>query len=171
MGSPNFRTDNELLVNFAVEAEHDDECLEDSRYCSCGIGEYIAEQKEAIESFINSFGVTFFHNFVVSDGYHSGFQVYIIEARKPEDLALEWTNYKEFSSTDGYNYEVADCVYFKKGVVNATLYNCQYASKSELKTMLKALTKLAREQRLGELVGKTWTSSVSYDWLNVSNQP
>lgn len=162
MGSPNFYTGNELLLNFALDGDCDESC---DGYCDCGMQNDLSNTYKLAEDFISSLPTLYFHKIELNSGYHQGFQVYLSQERTVAGVVYDWDKYKEFSDIDGYNVDIYDCGYFRANVKNATEFNVQYAVKCELAALSELLTDFARSNSLGEVVGYTWTSSVCYDWL------
>ena len=171
MGSPNFYTNAEG-VNFAIDAEpftYTPEVDEDEEigepYFDESAYRDVSESASELEQKLND--KTFFHSVVMSYGYHEGFQLYI-EQQTLEDATVEsWNNYKEFSDLNGNGYEdLSEIPYFNKNAKNVTHFSLKTAIKREYDYLAGELTKFAKENYMGEVVGKSWTSCVSYDWLN-----
>ena len=167
MGSPNFYTATNLLnVGFDFE-EQDDEDLEDA-YCSTAADANfcITEIKSAFDTWLNEQGNLYFHNIVLDSGYYSGIQIYLEPIFKDrnrfiEETVVDWNKYKEFSGVDGYQVELEDCAYFRSDLKNITAFELDRAIKREHRALHNALLDFAKEQGMGEVVGSSWTSSLS----------
>lgn len=159
MGSPNFRTDNNFVLNVGVEFDYEDDCLFDD----------LNYQYEQSKNFIDSLELWFF-DVSIEQGCHSGFQIYIEPMYSNSDeywqgIVKVWQDYKEFYTKDGYRADLSDCPYFRKGIKNATLHNVKQAIAKEEKYLYKALLTHAQNNGLGVIVGQTWTSHVCYSTL------
>lgn len=153
MGSPNFYTNVEG-VNFAVEFEEDVMSIDD-------FNELHVFATELVETLNNS---TFFHLVKLQNGYHSGFQLYIQDELLVDEACETWAKYGEFYDIHGNSHNLEDCPYFRPDAKNVTHYSLIAARKRERSALTNKLTAFAREHSMGQVVGKSWTSSVSYDW-------
>lgn len=150
MGSPNFFTHTNY-ANFAID--HEDEDLDlDLDY------RYIHNQCVA---FVEQLPPQFFYSVKIKAGYYVGVQIYIIE-EVTEDRAFDNRDHNLITSLEGYEYDLHETHLFPRNAKNLTLYTLRRARSKELNQLTKLLTKFAKLHGFGEVVGKTWTSSVRY---------
>lgn len=166
MGSPNFYTGTNLLnVGFVYEVAEEEQ--EDE--CSCAEDDatfLVNEIKTAFDSWLNDQGNLFFHTVEIEHGYHEGIQVYIQEAFEKRENFIkstvdDWNKYKEFSGIDGYDVDLEDCPHFRSNIKNITAFELDLAIKREHKELHNALLEFAKEHGMGQVIGSSWTSSLS----------
>lgn len=159
MGSPNFYTRTDGL-NLGMEYDYDEEDTD-------AYQDDITETFKAVEQRVSVFGTRYWHQFQLSYGYHNGFQVYIEPVFVNQEACIngvlsDWTNYKEFADIDGYDVDLADVEYFRKGIKNITATEMGHAIRREYKAMHNFLLEIGEELGLGEVVGVTWTSHLAH---------
>lgn len=167
MGSPNFYTATNLLnVGFDIEVP-DDEELEDVYGSAAADANFcITEIKAAFDTWLNEQGNLYFHNVVLDSGYYSGIQIYLEPVYKDRNAFIaetvaDWNKYQEFSGVDGYTVALEDCPYFRSNLKNITAFELLQAIKREHRELHNALLDFAKEHGMGEVVGRSWTSSLS----------
>lgn len=167
MGSPNFYTGTKLLnVGFDLEVPDDQE-LEDVYGSAAADAQFcITEIKTAFDTWLSEQGNLYFHNIVLDSGYYSGIQIYIdpiFEDRNSfiDVTVADWKKYQEFSGVDGYQVALEDCAYFRSDLKNITAFELDRAIKREHRALHNALLDFAKEHGMGEVVGSSWTSSLS----------
>lgn len=167
MGSPNFYTFTDLLnVGFDIDNTCDEMLEGDCESAAEDADFIITEIKTAFESWLKEQGDLFFHNVVLDSGYYSGIQIYLEPVYKDRNAFIDetvavWDKYKEFSGVDGYDVAIEDCPHFRKNLKNITPFELLQAIKREHRDLHNALLDFAKEQGMGEVVGHTWTSSLS----------
>lgn len=156
MGSPNFDTNSDILVNVAIDYNDFYDEDEDTYYCDIDL-------IDDTELFVDSLR-TWFHSVKIQDGYHSGFQIKVAECVDSDGIVTDWQDYRQFSDKDGYLCDIRDCPYFASNAVNITYFTVKRAMKKELAYLTEQVETFAKDNGMGRVVGKTWTSSVDYDW-------
>lgn len=161
MGSPNFRTDNDFVLNVGIESD----CTDVDDYLMDDLSYQIAES----EKWYNNLNQIWFHTIETEPGYHSGYQIMIKPLCENSDdmfgFVKAWQDYKEFYTKEGYQAELSDCPYFRKGIKNLTMHNLKQAIAREENYLYNSLLKHASENGLGIVVGLSWTSHVCYQTL------
>lgn len=154
MGSPNFDTNSDILVNVAIDYENQEDYTYD-----------IVSDYHKAELFVKSIETWFYH-LELNAGYHSGFQIAVRSTYDDyiESVLKDWAEYKQFYDCEGRMYDLVYCEYFKRSDVNVTRHNLESAMKRELKYLTNLVETFAKNNGMGRVVGKTWTSSVNYDW-------
>lgn len=164
MGSPNFYTDTDGLnvaidTSFFPDYDYEDPCEV--------VNDILCEKSKEMESFVNSLPTLFWHEVVFQMGYHEGFQVYIQgnwenKDKFTEEIVNDWKSCKSLTTANGYEVDLDNCPYFKSNAVNITYFSLDRAIDKEYKTLHEAIAQKAIELGLGEVVGRTWCSSVQY---------
>lgn len=154
MGSPNFNTSSDILLNLATkESDRDDQ-----DYC-----DDIAEIRTEIESELQKLQRLDFYKVQIESGYHQGFQVMLLTDMSDtyiQDCINDLEKYKECYRPDGYVFEMQDLQFSTANAVNVTRYNLERTIIREYKYIHNELLRIAKEYGLGEVHGQTWTSSV-----------
>lgn len=152
MGSPNFNTSSNILLNLATFSDNDDEPSYDH-------ADTVAELKADIDKLQDMN----FHEIVIEYGYHEGFQVMLM-ALMPDDYIGECMadmhKYNECYLPDGNKMEMQDLNFSPSNAVNCTKHNISRTINKEFKYAFNELLKLGHAYGLGEVHGKTWTSHV-----------
>lgn len=156
MGSPNFATNSDILVNVAIDYNDFYDEDEDTFNYDTGL-------IDDAELFVNSLR-TWFYEVNLIDGYHSGFHITVMECVTSDGVVLDWNNYKYFQDKDGYSCTLDCCPYFASNAVNITYFTIKRAMKKELAYLTEQVETFAKDNGMGRVMGKTWTSSVNYDW-------
>lgn len=166
MGSVNFFTGTNNL-NLAVDIDfianmYGYDAEEDYEDIDSDISMLYAQLKAFVEEDLPH---TFFHKVELNLGEHSGFQVYIDEGWTSRDAfeqcyVDDWNKWKCFTDLNGYEYELEECPYFRKNIKNVTYHNISQAIDREYKALHNLILSKAKELGLGEVFGRTWTSSV-----------
>ncbi|UNW11157.1 hypothetical protein MOW14_14735 (plasmid) [Acinetobacter indicus] len=160
MGSPNFYTGNDVIANFAIDYECFDYELN-----------LISEAVEAINANLK------LHKIIEKAGYHAGVQWYLVSTHDADALwteARDWTadSEKGVYSDEGYYRELDELFTAKhvKHLENGTFSfeHLKEVFRAEETAAVEALEQLAESYGLGQVVGKSWTSSVDYTWQAAS---
>ncbi len=161
MGSPNFCTNDDIIFNVAIDGfSYQDNETGEWQYDDFSRD----EAKESLEEFINQLPTLWFHSVKYDTGYHEGFQLMLKEEININEVVRIWEQYREFSDIEGYDAQISDCPYFQKNAVNITKYTLEQAIKRECKLLIEIMTDFAKDNGFGKVVGKSWTSSVDYNW-------
>lgn len=154
MGSPNFNTSDDILLNLATfETASQDE---DYTY-------ELNDTRKEIETALNQLRDLDFYKVQIESGYHEGFQIMLVSDMPSEYVAecvLDFEKYKEAYKPNGYAFVMEDLQFSKPYMVNVTKQNLQRTIDAEYKYIHNELLRIAEEHGLGEVHGKTWTSHV-----------
>ena len=170
MGSPNFYTNPNLLANFGI-----DSYAYSPEGCDSFHHELTAAQKIA-EEFILDLPRMYFHEIVMRGGYHEGCQLYL-EANYGLDLdgyaqrtLNDFELYDSTTDTNGYEFDLLECEYFRSNIKNATLNNIKQGILKERRVLSELLKAKALQIGMGEIIGSSWTSSVNYSNIKTTQE-
>ncbi|CAM0790773.1 hypothetical protein [Acinetobacter beijerinckii] len=163
MGSPNFYTSNEALLNFGIDFDSN----QDEELFWSDVRDKIGESLDKANDQLT------FHKIIESFGYHSGMQIYLV---KPNSASYYWENYAQY-----WNEENDAGFYNEQGYWVGVSLNAEYQSHVDKKTFSfhhlveiinseyqfaeKLIKQIAQTYSFGEVVGKGFTSSVKYGWF------
>ncbi|HCW5913672.1 hypothetical protein [Acinetobacter baumannii] len=163
MGSPNFYTGNEILLNFGIDfdSNQDEELF------------WLDDRDNVGESLDKANDQLTFHKIIESFGYHSGMQIYLV---KPNSASYYWENYAQYWNEEketgfyddhGYWVEVSLTSEYQNHVDNKTFtfHHLVEIINSEYQVAEKLIKEIAQTHSFGEVVGKGFTSSVKYGWF------
>ena len=164
MGSPNFFTNGLLVVG--IEACNADEQDFEDFTGLFELSDTVEEQVKEINRSLVFFSLR--HQL----GYHSGFQVYIDQDAAPATVFNEYAKYWAAGDAVGV-YDCAGSLHeindeaLVQAAQDGTLTVEQLVAymAQEQATVTSLLKSLALQHGLGEVIGRSWTSSVDYSWL------
>lgn len=163
MGSPNFFTGCDCILNFGIEF---DDSIDQEDFCMNSRDD-IGEKIDAVNDSLTFFRV------LERPGYHSGLQIYLEQLHSVEWF---WEYYARFWSSEseiGYHGDDGEWNEIILDSCYQTAIEQGLFSIDNLRTMINEeqdiaenkIKAIAKEFYLGEVVGRGFTSSVNYEWL------